>query len=70
VAEFCFNLLKQHNSYNDPPATTTIDTTTTTSTTTAATRDINDNAVFLLSTLCQLYLDNSTGKSYVYIVEY
>ena len=67
MAEFCFNLLKQHNSNNDPPATTTIDTTTTT---TAATRDINDNAVFLLSTLCQLYLDNSTGKSYVYIVEY
>ena len=59
VAEFCADLLKRHktsdNAAVDVVAASEAD---------ASAHD--DDAVFLLSTLCQLYLDVSNGKCHVY----
>ena len=59
VAEFCADLLKRRKT-SDNAAVDVV-----ASEADASAHD--DDAVFLLSTLCQLYLDVSSGKCCVYI---
>ena len=58
VVQFCIDLLTQRQSSDAAAATTT--------TTDADDADDDDDVLFLLATLCQLYLDVGAGKCSLY----